>query len=100
MIIKSIDRRMRKCWGIYRGRGCGCKNCNRGDRSICPTYYLIATQLIAGGTSLIQLIVASLTIVLSPRDYKSKWRSYLYINNYTDWSARYCSIWKSWQRSI
>jgi len=70
------------------------------DRSICPTYYLIATQLIAGGTSLIQLIVASLTIVLSPRDYKSKWRSYLYINNYTDWSARYCSIWKSWQRSI
>lgn len=30
------------------------------------TYYLIATQLIASGTSLIQLVVASLAIVLGP----------------------------------
>lgn len=34
---------------------------------VITTYYLIATQLIAGGTSLIQLVVASLAIVLGPR---------------------------------
>jgi len=33
---------------------------------VITTYYLIATQLIAGGTSLIQLVVASLAIVFSP----------------------------------
>jgi len=37
------------------------------DRApVITTYYLIATQLIAGGTSLIQLVVASLAIVLGP----------------------------------